>query len=611
MPRDDSCGSSTLLSTDVSDSYVDAEEEPSQSFSHCINDHHHPDQLPTSPTVDDTSYRAQDDHSAYVDHEAEDPRSRVTHQRDEVAHQRRLAPDANIIVTAVHDRRQHTEKAATSIVNRESVAAIHSLEDEQLAAQFQFIKRVGHGNWGEVWVCRPVQGSGGTIGHASASWSGMDSGGRVAIKLVQRKDNPVSDDERARTKHRMLTLTWQTATHCIRALWGEMKIIRHLRHEPHPSIIQFEAFVLCPSFAAVVMPFHREQMQTPLPLLRALRYFRQLASAVAYLHERGITHNDIKPANIVISFSDVPVLVDFGFAQHHRIDDTKRFLSTSSWGTPEYLDPLRVMGQPHDERMSDVWSLGVTMYEAVVGRTPFEMYPEETFETQDDLNEYLRRSRSGKWYGDFNIGDRKCPGKVSREEGADTLGDLESLLQHMLYPDPIYRLSAPEVHNTISNILNMYDQSSLVTTPSFVDKVVTRDDSFDIDAYEAMMTRERERGLMERRALDEAERHRYEIAQERARCEVTPQRKLKTVQSEVIRRKDPERRASGALAESRKQTSSAAMLRPAKQLARRAPTQNGLGQENVFNTGDVRKEVVIVNESPKAEGESAHLELAS
>lgn len=195
IPRDDSCGSSTMLSTEISDSYVDAEEDPSQSFSQATDDHDYV-HLATTSNVDDTSYRAEHDHSAYVDHDAmEDSRSRVTHQRDEVAHQRPLAPDANVDVTAVHDRRQHADKPATSVVNRESVAAIYSLEDKDLAAQFQFIKRVGHGNWGEVWVCRPIQGSGGTIGHASASWSGMGSGGRVAIKLVQRNDNPVSDKQ--------------------------------------------------------------------------------------------------------------------------------------------------------------------------------------------------------------------------------------------------------------------------------------------------------------------------------------------------------------------------------------------------------------------------------
>lgn len=83
------------------------------------------------------------------------------------------------------------------------------------------------------------------------------------------------------------------------------------------------------------MPYLGERFDVPLAPERAKPYFRQLASAVAYLHERGITHNDIKPANIVMAYPDVPVLIDFGFAVRYTSSDKGRFLSTSSWGTPE------------------------------------------------------------------------------------------------------------------------------------------------------------------------------------------------------------------------------------------------------------------------------------
>lgn len=83
------------------------------------------------------------------------------------------------------------------------------------------------------------------------------------------------------------------------------------------------------------MPYLAERFQAPLPADRAKPYFRQLASAVAYLHERGITHNDIKPANVVMAYPDVPVLIDFGFAIKYEAGDRSRFLSSSSWGTPE------------------------------------------------------------------------------------------------------------------------------------------------------------------------------------------------------------------------------------------------------------------------------------
>jgi protein-serine/threonine kinase len=145
---------------------------------------------------------------------------------------------------------------------------------------------------------------------------------------------------------------------------------------------------------SVIMPYLSHLIPVALPANVAVPYLRQLASAVGYLHERGITHNDIKPANVMMSHNDVPVLVDFGFAQRWELGQRGSFLSSISWGTPEvsaattrverhdrftirlvfvvrrrdsgtwltlaqYLDPHRARGMPHDERASDVWALGV------------------------------------------------------------------------------------------------------------------------------------------------------------------------------------------------------------------------------------------------------------
>ena len=90
---------------------------------------------------------------------------------------------------------------------------------------------------------------------------------------------------------------------------------------------------------SVIMPYLSHLIPVCLPATRATPYFRQLASAVGYLHERGITHNDIKPANVLLSHNDVPVLVDFGFAQKWDVGARGTFLSSISWGTPEVSAP--------------------------------------------------------------------------------------------------------------------------------------------------------------------------------------------------------------------------------------------------------------------------------
>ncbi|WVQ73507.1 hypothetical protein IAR50_003079 [Cryptococcus sp. DSM 104548] len=314
---------------------------------------------------------------------------------------------------------------------------IFSLTDQQLSDRFTFISEIGFGNWGSVWLCKPKharnsqieQGAVARLGKQAAASGGSGAGGKVAIKLV----------------HRSKTAT--TAAR-VRALWGEMKIIRSLRHEPHPSVIQFEAFVITPSYALVIMPHLSHLIPVCLPPHRATPYFRQLASAVGYLHERGITHNDIKPANVLLSHNDVPVLVDFGFAQKWDAAARGSFLSSISWGTPEYLDPQRAKGMPHDERASDVWSLGITMFEILIGRTPFEADDQEQFSTPEELVVYYERTKVGRWVGDWSMP-----------------ADIEVLLRKMINPDPAYRITAMDVYHDESL---QPSAPSVIITPHFV-----------------------------------------------------------------------------------------------------------------------------------------------
>ena len=90
------------------------------------------------------------------------------------------------------------------------------------------------------------------------------------------------------------------------------------------------------------MPYLSHLIPVCLEPSTAVPYFRQLASAVGYLHERGITHNDIKPANVLLGYNDVPVLVDFGFAQKWDVGGRGSFLSSISWGTPEVSTTVRI-----------------------------------------------------------------------------------------------------------------------------------------------------------------------------------------------------------------------------------------------------------------------------
>lgn len=115
-----------------------------------------------------------------------------------------------------------------------------------------------------------------------------------------------------------------------------------------------------------------------LPPETVVRYGVQIAAALARAHDRGIAHRDLKPANIVVTREGLAKVLDFGLARQmgvHGSDDPTRTMATSSpsgsiSGTLPYLAPEVLRGEPADY-LSDLWALGVVLYEAVSGKLPF------------------------------------------------------------------------------------------------------------------------------------------------------------------------------------------------------------------------------------------------
>jgi serine/threonine-protein kinase len=100
----------------------------------------------------------------------------------------------------------------------------------------------------------------------------------------------------------------------------------------------------------------------------AARLVQQVAEAVAYLHERGVLHCDLKPSNILIDHAGKPSVADFGLARALGPDGGAA-LGRKLFGTIPYLPPEQVDG--HVVRASDIYSLGVILFELLTGRLPF------------------------------------------------------------------------------------------------------------------------------------------------------------------------------------------------------------------------------------------------
>src|SRR5207302_580699 len=106
-------------------------------------------------------------------------------------------------------------------------------------------------------------------------------------------------------------------------------------------------------------------------IAEATPIFTHLASALTYAHEQGIIHRDIKPVNVLMDRSRRPILSEFGIAK--VLAGTKDHLTRpgAGVGTPEYMAPDQCVGGSMDGR-ADIYALGVMLFEALAGRTPFQ-----------------------------------------------------------------------------------------------------------------------------------------------------------------------------------------------------------------------------------------------
>ena len=153
-------------------------------------------------------------------------------------------------------------------------------------------------------------------------------------------------------------------------------------------------------------------------------YFRQLISALDYLHEIGISHRDLKPENILINEKNEIKLVDFGLGKIYRYNGNKQLLRTRC-GSPFYCSPEMILGKKYDGNLSDIWSLGIILYFMIFNELPFY---------DNDFDRLSKKIIEGK----YNIPrDKK-----------DLVGkDVIDLIHKILKTEPKKRIKIKEIMN--------------------------------------------------------------------------------------------------------------------------------------------------------------------
>ena len=111
--------------------------------------------------------------------------------------------------------------------------------------------------------------------------------------------------------------------------------------------------------------YRAEAPSRPLTVPVTVDYGLQILDGLVRLHHAGIVHRDIKPSNIMLDEKGEPKLMDFGIA--HISEETSE---KGVWGTPSYMSPEQLRGEAADGR-SDIFALGVMLYELATGRKPF------------------------------------------------------------------------------------------------------------------------------------------------------------------------------------------------------------------------------------------------
>jgi serine/threonine-protein kinase len=229
------------------------------------------------------------------------------------------------------------EASASKPIAAARMAPLRLEPGEVLGDRYRVIRRVGQGGFGTVFLVEDLE---------------------VSEQLILKFLHPqLASDERIRKRF--------------------IHELRYARRIAHENVIRLHDFLTLGSAVAISMEYfpghdlaYELRDHTPLPLTRGLKIIWDVCRGMRAAHQVQIVHRDLKPANILVNDRAMVKIVDFGLAAAALTMDTRLTKTGSLLGTPMYMAPEQVQSRLIDAR-TDIYSLGIIMYEVFVGRPPY------------------------------------------------------------------------------------------------------------------------------------------------------------------------------------------------------------------------------------------------
>ena len=157
---------------------------------------------------------------------------------------------------------------------------------------------------------------------------------------------------------------------------GEAKLLGQLSHS---SIVSLYDYVVDTSGYHLIMEYLKgnqlddyiNKVSGPINEIRAIDIFLQVLDGIHHIHKLNIVHRDIKPSNIIIDENDKTKLLDFGIAKDYSNDPNLTVVGQSVGGTPMFMSPEHISNAKITVQ-SDIYSLGVTFWNMLTGKAPYE-----------------------------------------------------------------------------------------------------------------------------------------------------------------------------------------------------------------------------------------------